>query len=840
MQASAFTHGLAMLTLERHSQEDKLAIVEAILLSRMQGKRAKLRLKQLEDARRDMVRRRWKYAIHKVILNSGIAAVAHGSGSDASADYSRGRAVLGSLTSSESGTAGRYCSGSGIGDVAVARASDVDPWPQDAEPKVSQSAASKRAPSRSVRFSVAGQPRGRSQQDTAATEATASVAGAAPVAAAAQQAAYWAPPDVLGQHMAHLQQRMAYMQSAWHNSQQAQLTQIANRQQRMGQAHLAAWKQDTAAQPQRAQVPARQPRLPPLASVSLQQRAGSPAFAGRVQQGAPAEARGPARGTKPVGQLTAGPPRPARSTEQVGQLSDKLSGQPPAEAAPPEAERSAALAAAMQTLVQSQTPAMDHAAVLAAHAERMRPPQPAAERITEVVSNQGSSVTGTATAPTERGGSAATGSTEASALGNSTEAAAQLRDRTDASTSVRSSSWQHAAEGSTVSRLSAEVGHVGSVAKQGDGANMPNDHDTARKPSEGTMSAVQASAASQVAPAESPTTALSSAARASRAEQSSLALQAGQQHGGQGTVATGVANSSLPRPQLQQPHGAGAPWRQPSSWQPRHSAIQARWPQGLPVFVGHQRAPSPAIARTPSPYQTAPAAPAPSPQPQPRWPSSPVSNTSTPSPTRSPAPPLPPGSPIAARAGRCGTAGAQARSSAAAVAGSWPAAATVSSYQRPSATASSSQRTSARPQPSALTVASGSSCYTCQAISWWGWSVSTPASLGRQLSSTSPAWPRAGRLSAEAARCAAPTASQSASLGAFVRPNVAPAFQTSSTCCPEAFPAATDAAVAASGAAVCGAASSCSGGHTAASAGVHALAACRGAGRCGSGSRQAA
>jgi hypothetical protein len=70
---STLGHSLAMLALERHTDDDKLNYVKALVLSKRGGRRARERLQQFNQKHRNMIRRRWRLAIHRVILRHGIS-----------------------------------------------------------------------------------------------------------------------------------------------------------------------------------------------------------------------------------------------------------------------------------------------------------------------------------------------------------------------------------------------------------------------------------------------------------------------------------------------------------------------------------------------------------------------------------------------------------------------------------------------------------------------------------------------------------------------------------------------------------------------------------------------
>eukprot|EP00892_Ulva_mutabilis_P012402 jgi/Ulvmu1/9534/UM053_0023.1 len=69
-----FTHALATLAIDKRTEREKVALVEALLLSRTAGnsKKAKDKLKEFHQLRHKIVRDHWNKAIHQVIIHHNI------------------------------------------------------------------------------------------------------------------------------------------------------------------------------------------------------------------------------------------------------------------------------------------------------------------------------------------------------------------------------------------------------------------------------------------------------------------------------------------------------------------------------------------------------------------------------------------------------------------------------------------------------------------------------------------------------------------------------------------------------------------------------------------------
>lgn len=72
--SGVFTHALAKLAIEKRTEREKVALVEALLLSRMSGnaKKAEAKLIEFKQLRHKLVRDNWNKAIHQVIIQYNI------------------------------------------------------------------------------------------------------------------------------------------------------------------------------------------------------------------------------------------------------------------------------------------------------------------------------------------------------------------------------------------------------------------------------------------------------------------------------------------------------------------------------------------------------------------------------------------------------------------------------------------------------------------------------------------------------------------------------------------------------------------------------------------------
>lgn len=72
--SGVFTHALAKLAIEKRTEREKVALVEALLLSRMSGnaKRAEAKLIEFKQLRHKIIRDHWNKAIHQVIIQYNI------------------------------------------------------------------------------------------------------------------------------------------------------------------------------------------------------------------------------------------------------------------------------------------------------------------------------------------------------------------------------------------------------------------------------------------------------------------------------------------------------------------------------------------------------------------------------------------------------------------------------------------------------------------------------------------------------------------------------------------------------------------------------------------------
>lgn len=71
-----FTHALATLAIEQRTEREKVALVEALLLSRMSGnsKKAEAKLDEFHRLRHNIIRDHWNKAIHQVMIRYNIPA----------------------------------------------------------------------------------------------------------------------------------------------------------------------------------------------------------------------------------------------------------------------------------------------------------------------------------------------------------------------------------------------------------------------------------------------------------------------------------------------------------------------------------------------------------------------------------------------------------------------------------------------------------------------------------------------------------------------------------------------------------------------------------------------
>lgn len=73
-KSGTFTHALATLAIDKRTEREKIALVEALLLSRMCANQTKAEAKfeEFQQLRHKIVRDHWNKAIHQVIINYNI------------------------------------------------------------------------------------------------------------------------------------------------------------------------------------------------------------------------------------------------------------------------------------------------------------------------------------------------------------------------------------------------------------------------------------------------------------------------------------------------------------------------------------------------------------------------------------------------------------------------------------------------------------------------------------------------------------------------------------------------------------------------------------------------